>query len=616
MEEDTISLITDNVAEMVCSKCKTELDVSEMARMSEFECPACGKSLVVPCRLDHFLLKQVLGRCGMTTVFAARDETLHRNVAIKILHINYSHDTMFVENFMTSARAAGQISCPQVVRVYSVGQKGSQPFIVMELVTGGRLDQIIQKKEPVEEARMLQVTKEIITGLKAANDLGFVHGNISPSNIFFDKHGQAKIADFGAVQQEVDNAIMGTPYYIAPETVERGKIDRRSDIYSLGATMFHALTAQPPFSGETSREIINARLEQPAPGLRAIRPEISSVTAEIVDRMLETEPRRRYPNYPSLIADLDAAIAHVGPAVQAFQSGLTTVVKPTTGEHRMPRKKNPMPTILLILLVLVGAGGGFFAWYQHKQNQKAIKKEASQKPAKPQDPMLLHWNFDKLVGEYIPDMGVHDNRGKLFNINSSSIVSGVNTGSVIQFDGLNDYVARNFRKLIRDDLTVSIWFNCKQDTSQFDVPLRMVEFITKQNTVLDLCLDSGQRAGHVSIMGDAGPVRVITSKAKFNDDKWHHAAMVRSNLTISLYVDGTLQDQAVTPRSYDYAFMVLGARFDKMLKGLFMGKMDEVRLYNKALNELEIVAILEENELSFKPADKAQAQQRVRLNKK
>jgi predicted Ser/Thr protein kinase len=312
MFDDGAEIIADKVERISCRKCGRVIDVASLPAFSEVSCPDCGTAQTVPAKLGQFLLLELLGTGGMGAVYKALDQTLGRYVAIKVMKRSLGDNPQFIENFMREARAAAALNHPNVVQIYSCGQEKGQPYIVMELVSGGRLDEIIATGNPMDEVRALEIGIDIAEGLKAANDVGLIHGDVKPANILFDQKGVAKVVDFGLARfvgfQSESGEIWGTPYYIAPEKARGQKVDHRSDIYSLGATLYHALGAKPPFDGNTAADVVVARLKNPAIGLRVIRPGLQPETADVIARMLEADPFMRYPTYPSLIADLREAL--------------------------------------------------------------------------------------------------------------------------------------------------------------------------------------------------------------------------------------------------------------------------------------------------------------------
>lgn len=267
----------------------------------------------MPVQLGQFLLIEQMGTGGMGAVYRAMDAALGRFVAIKVMKAEMGEDPALVESFLREARAAAALNHPNIVQIYSCGQEQGQPYIVMELVSGGRLDLLMADGKKVGEVRLLEVALDVAEGLKAANEAGLVHGDIKPANVLFDKNGRARIVDFGLAmfvnRQQEQGGVWGTPYYISPERARGGKADHRSDIYSLGATMFHALAGRPPFDGKTAADVVVARLKGPPPKLSDVEPEIQQETSDLVERMMAADPVLRYPTSASLLADMRRALS-------------------------------------------------------------------------------------------------------------------------------------------------------------------------------------------------------------------------------------------------------------------------------------------------------------------
>lgn len=272
-------------------------------------CPACGREVMAPGKLGHYRLTRLIGRGGMGAVYEGFDEGLQRKVAVKvILRGKAAEDPTFIESFRREAQAAARLNNPHIVGVYAFGESEGQPYLVMELVQPDSLDRMMASG-PVMPATALNIGSQIAQGLKAAAEQGLVHGDVKPENILINAEREAKLADFGiaalaGVKAAANNEVWGTPYYIAPETLRRQKVDLRADIYSLGGTLYHAIAGVPPFEGADAVEVMKARLLGPARPLREVAPDCPEAVAKIVMRMLEAEPIRRYPNYDSLLADM------------------------------------------------------------------------------------------------------------------------------------------------------------------------------------------------------------------------------------------------------------------------------------------------------------------------
>ncbi len=368
--DETAEIIAERVDKIACRKCGRHMDVSSVEPFSKVDCPDCDTRQRVPMRLGNFLLLEVLGKGGMGVVYRALDQSLGRYVAFKVLRRALGEDKHFIENFFREARAAAALNHPNVVQIYSCGEERGQPYIVMELVGGGRLDAIVSEGNPMDEVRALEVGVDVTEGLKAANDIGLIHGDIKPANILIDDHGTAKVVDFGLArfvnwkQEQEPGEIWGTPYYIAPEKARGQKVDHRSDIYSLGATLYHALGAKPPFDGKTATDVVLARLKNPAIGLRVIRPSLQPETADVISRTLESDPFMRYPTYASLLPDLREA--------------LRVAKQESRAHHHVKVKKSTVGPLVVVSITVVAALAFVIGALQYVNKPK--KKQARPRP--------------------------------------------------------------------------------------------------------------------------------------------------------------------------------------------------------------------------------------------
>ncbi|MCK5529104.1 MAG: protein kinase [Kiritimatiellae bacterium] len=309
MEPDinSITVNIEKVLETKCLHCHKVVDVGDLAVFDEVECPHCGKSMSVPGKLGNFTLLNEVGKGGMGSVYRARDEGLGRLVAVKVILPSLAADKDFIDTFKHEAQAAAKVNHSHIAQIYSFGEEHGQPYIVMELVTGRGLDQLIDSGKTLDEGLIIQIGMDIAEGLEEADTMGLIHGDIKPENILLDEKMQGKLIDFGIASVggvDAADGIWGTPYYIAPEKLRREKVDARSDIYCLGATLYHALAGAPPFDGDTPAEVVKARLEYEPLPLRMVRDDISEDVERIIIRMLKTEPAQRYPNYSSLLSDM------------------------------------------------------------------------------------------------------------------------------------------------------------------------------------------------------------------------------------------------------------------------------------------------------------------------
>lgn len=242
----------------------------------------------------------------MSRVFDAEDSVLGRHVALKILNRHYSKDSVRMASFEREAQLTAAVTHPNVVKLYSVGKDQGNFYIAMELVSGGSLEQKIVEHGRLEEQEALRVGRAIAEGLRAAYREGLIHRDVKPANILYAEDETPKIVDFGLAlfhERDKDDSgeIWATPYYVAPEKVREDREDFRSDMYSLGATLYHALTGNPPHKANTNsiqelKVIKSRRVRLEDSGLK-----FSPRTVEIINRMLALHPEERYPTYDALV---------------------------------------------------------------------------------------------------------------------------------------------------------------------------------------------------------------------------------------------------------------------------------------------------------------------------
>jgi len=296
-----------------CHTCGTLIDIEDQEPLTLVHCPSCGTGQRVRTHFDHFEIQEVLGAGGMGAVYRAWDTTLNRAVALKLLRREYSADPEFVAQFQREASITAQINHPHVVKVYSTGSDHGLLYIAMELVDKGSLDDLMTLQGRVAEAQVLEVGAQIARGLDAALQRGLIHRDVKPGNILFTDAHTSKIVDFGlASLQEhagtVGGEVWGTPYYVAPEKLENPpREDFRSDLYSLGATLFHAIAGRPPFEAETASMVALKHLKSQVVSLQAFAPDVSSETAFVINKAVSKEPEERYQSYTEFAEHLDYA---------------------------------------------------------------------------------------------------------------------------------------------------------------------------------------------------------------------------------------------------------------------------------------------------------------------
>ena len=290
-----------------CPECGLPVDIGDAEPLSRVPCPACGERVRIARSFNHFELRETLGTGGMGTVYRARDTQLDRDVALKLLRKDLGPE--YANQLQQEARITASVNHPHVVQVFSFGHDHDQYYLVMELVDRGTLDDLMAEQKKIPEANVLRTGIEVARGLRAAYQKGLIHRDVKPANILFNEEGMAKISDFGLAgivepQRQTSGAIWGTPYYIAPERLNNQPEDFRSDIYSLGATLFHAVAGRPPFDGETMSASDLRTLKDNPLKLKDVAPEVSRPTATAIARMIAPDPRLRFASHDALILAL------------------------------------------------------------------------------------------------------------------------------------------------------------------------------------------------------------------------------------------------------------------------------------------------------------------------
>jgi serine/threonine protein kinase/beta-lactam-binding protein with PASTA domain len=261
---------------------------------------------------DRYEVLEKIGTGGMSDVYKAKDHKLNRNVAIKVLKQEFSENANFVSKFRVEAQAAAGLMHPNIVNVYDVGEENGIYYIVMELVEGITLKQYIEKKARLSVKEAVSIAIQVSMGIEAAHNNHIIHRDIKPQNIIISKEGKVKVTDFGIAKAATSNTItsnvMGSVHYTSPEQARGGYSDEKSDIYSLGITMFEMLTGRVPFNGETTVAIAIKHIQEPLPSPREYVSEIPVSVEQIVFKCCQKSPDRRYQSMGNLIADLKQSL--------------------------------------------------------------------------------------------------------------------------------------------------------------------------------------------------------------------------------------------------------------------------------------------------------------------
>ena len=261
---------------------------------------------------DYQLLRR-LGRGGMADVYLAKQGSLRRNIALKILKPDLAKDVSYVQRFQREAQAAANLVQANIVQIYEVGEVQGFHYIAQEYVQGRNLKQYLNRYGAVESVMAINVIRQCALALQKAGELHVIHRDIKPENIMLSTKGEVKITDFGlarinnsAAKQALTSVgiTMGTPLYMSPEQVEGSAIDQRSDIYSLGVTAYHILAGHPPFQGDTALVIAVQHVKDTATPLNELRPDIPLGLCQLIEEMMAKNPSDRVDSATQLIKNL------------------------------------------------------------------------------------------------------------------------------------------------------------------------------------------------------------------------------------------------------------------------------------------------------------------------
>lgn len=265
---------------------------------------------------DRYEILNTVGTGGMANVYRARDNVLKRLVAVKVLKEEYSSDAGFVAKFRREAQAAGGFSHPNIVSVYDVGDQGGMYYIVMEMVEGVTLKKYVEKVGKLSEREAVEVAMQVAKGLEAAHEQGIVHRDVKPQNIIISREGKIKVADFGIARVSATETIaattMGSVHYISPEQARGGACDARSDVYSLGITLFEMVTGTVPYDGDSAVAVALKHVQDPMPTPTSLEPGISANLEKIILKCTQKNPAYRYGSMAALLLDFRKLILSPG----------------------------------------------------------------------------------------------------------------------------------------------------------------------------------------------------------------------------------------------------------------------------------------------------------------
>src|SRR5213082_1374726 len=311
--------------------------------------------------LDDYELLEEIGRGGQGVVFRARQKSLNRTVALKVISLGQWASKAHLKRFRREAEAAASLDHPSIVPIYEVGERDGSCYFSMKFVEGGQLDEVVRRK-PMSIRQAAELIAKVAHTVHYAHEHGIVHRDIKPGNILLDVKGEPHLTDFGLARLvETESTmtrtleVLGTPSYMAPEQAmgNNAAISSVTDIYGLGAVLYQLLTGQPPFAGGATYETIKLLLDTEPRQPRLLNPKIDRDLSTICLKCLEKHPERRYSSALALAEDLERWLKHE--PIQARRTGVLTRGKKWV-------RRNPTSALLAVCLVALAAAAGWIIW--------------------------------------------------------------------------------------------------------------------------------------------------------------------------------------------------------------------------------------------------------------
>jgi serine/threonine protein kinase len=306
--------MSDKPLRMVtCNWCETRVFIpGDLAPLATVPCSKCGHPIMMPMRLRQFELRSFVAAGGNGTVYRSWDTTLERLVAVKLMKKELLEDPAALESFYREARACAGLNHTNIIHIYTFDEWEGLRYLVMELADHGSLDTRIEKQQRVDELQVLDIGIKVASALDLALKHNLIHRDIKPGNILFDQDHEPKLVDFGLARKadaehEYTAVTEGTPYYVAPEKIKREPETFLSDMYSLGATLYHALIGRVPFDAPTVEELVLAQVKEPLTPPNLVLPEVTQLTSDALVKAMAKNPADRFLSYDEFVMALTNA---------------------------------------------------------------------------------------------------------------------------------------------------------------------------------------------------------------------------------------------------------------------------------------------------------------------
>ncbi|MBI1374478.1 MAG: protein kinase [Phycisphaera sp.] len=311
----------ERIGGVPCVKCRQPMRLEGLDPLSSAQCPHCGTVFSVPCRLDEYVLLRALWEQAGVWTIEALGKDKRSNVLIQVFR-GADHSQTRLRYFLRDVQRISKVRHPNIVHVLSMNTNQTQPYVIMDRAPGFQLAKFLAPGRLMREANALQIGLSITEALAAADQKKYVHGDVSSYNVMVDEQGHTTLFNFGwdrIMRFKTDQGIVGGhPWYVAPEKIGGDAATRSSDIYSLGAVIYHMLAGQPPFQGDTDEETALMRQGHLPPDLEAFRDDLNPNTIKLINGLMQPRKQDRYKDFPSILRDIRKAIATESTVVREY----------------------------------------------------------------------------------------------------------------------------------------------------------------------------------------------------------------------------------------------------------------------------------------------------------
>ncbi len=363
---------------ITCANCSVELELSPNLEGRVIRCKECNSSVKVPISgrqinpgmmIGGFVTMKPLGVGGMGEVWLAKQKAMDRMVALKILSPKYTNDEEFVGRFMSEVKFSAKLEHPNIVTAFDAGIENDIHYLAISYVEGMQLEQVLFQQKSVPEKQALKYIRNIAVALGYSwENFKLLHRDIKPGNIMIDTKDNAKLMDMGlckSINEDLHltqtDVIIGTPFYMSPEQAMEKNIDTRSDEYSLGATLYHLLTGEKPFKGNTPADIIQKHIQAPLRNPQEIKPELSDDCVELLNIMMAKKVEDRHESWDDVIEDIDLVLEG------------KLLLNDDNNDKEKKNQKTPIVTLILVILLIVIVA--IFALFSSNEKDKLRKEK-------------------------------------------------------------------------------------------------------------------------------------------------------------------------------------------------------------------------------------------------